>query len=216
MNADAYIIDLEDSIEESQKHEALYNLVQRLNMLVQLNKKFIVRLNKKKYVEELKVLENYPLDFMLPKFEKTEEYKEVEKYSDVHKFYALLETAKAFVNLKEIASCPFLYALAFGAEDYTASVGMKNDIKYLIYQKSKIVTYAKAYGKFVYDTPSFQLYDQDKFKAEVENAVNLGFDGKLSISPKHISYIKNAFLGEDLESIKRIVSQYEKEQKAVL
>ena len=102
------------------------------------------------------------MSFILPKFEDPNEYTDLPADKE---YYALIETPKGLVNIKRIASCDYVSALAFGAENLTASIGMDNDICILKYQKSRLVTYAKAYGKKVYDTPSFKLNDVDAFES---------------------------------------------------
>lgn len=216
LHADGYIIDLEDSIEPQNKKAALMELLNELSGILIHAKNIIIRLNKDNYIDEMSKLSCYNVDFMLPKYEEFMEYEEIAKFCNNHKFYALIETPLGMVNLKDTAASQYIYGLAFGAEDFTACVGMKNDTSSLTYQKGMMVTYAKAYRKVVYDTPSFQLYDYDQFKLEVDNAFDLGFDGKMAISPKHISYINDTFSGVNLEAVQEIIDTYEKAQSAVL
>lgn len=216
LNADGYIIDLEDSIEPHNKKKALAEVLSELPGLLLNSKNIIVRLNKDNYIEEMSKLDCYDVDFMLPKYEKLVEYEEIIKFCNTHQFYALIETPLGIVNIDNIAASEYIKGIAFGAEDFTASVGMKNDTTHLICQKSMMVTYARAYGKVVYDTPSFHLNNYEHFKLEVDNAFDLGFDGKMAINPKHISYINETFSRVDLEMIQEIIDIYENEQKAVL
>lgn len=214
-DADAYIIDLEDSIENYDKEDALVRLIDWLRGNAEKHE-IIVRLNKSTYKRELGELKEFNVDFMLPKYEGGDEYSLNDTSWSNHKIYVLIETAKGLINIGNILENKEIYAVAFGAEDYTASVGMSNTVANLQYQKSRLVSYAKAYEKLVYDTPSFQLNDEAAFKAEVDNAFDLGFDGKLAINPRQLSYIKKAFSGGDLAAMQAIVDLYEKEQKAVL
>lgn len=214
-DADAYIIDLEDSIEDYDKEEALERLVNWLRGNAEKHK-IIVRLNKTTYKRELEKLKEFNVDFILPKYEDSDEYSLNDTSWDNHKIYVLIETAKGLINIGHILENKEIYAVAFGAEDYTASVGMSNTIANLQYQKSRLVSYARAYGKLVYDTPSFQLNNHELFRAEVDNAFDLGFDGKLAINPRQLAYIKKAFSGGDLAAMQEIIDLYEKEQKAVL
>lgn len=214
-DADVYIIDLEDSIEDSDKEDAVERLVDWLRTNVEKHK-ITVRLNKSSYKTELEKLKEFNVDFMLPKYEEFDDYSLDDTSWYNHKIYVLIETAKGLINIGRLLAHQKIYAVAFGAEDYTASVGMKNSIDNLQYQKSRLVSYARAYGKLVYDTPSFQLNNEEAFEAEVDNAFDLGFDGKLAINPRQLSYIKKAFSGGDLTSMQKIVDLYEKEQKAVL
>ena len=214
MDADAYILDLEDSIAPDDKAEALERVSAFLNESY-VNKVY-VRVNVGIYEQELKELEKYDVGFMLPKFEEATFYEKALEILKAHEVIALVETPKGVVNIEQIAKTPWVDAIAFGAEDYTASVNMENRIEYLLFQKSCIITFSKAYGKLVYDTPSFKLDDEAGFKREVDNAVSLGFDGKLAISPRHIPYINKCFRHCDVEYIKNVIEQFENSDLGVV
>ena len=214
-SADSYILDLEDSVEQDMKSDALNNVYTFLKENETI-KPIIVRVNKESYRIEIEKLDKYDVSFMLPKFERTDDYLEIGKYCSRHRFYALIETPYGLVNIENIVSNKDISALAFGAEDFTASMCMDNEIDFLQYQKARLVTYSKAYKKKVYDTPSFKLDDYEKFKIEVENSKSLGFDGKMVISPKHVDYINKAFSLTNIDFLRRIVELYEKENQAVL
>lgn len=216
LGADMYIIDLEESIETNKKSEALQLLIDKLSSLNTKNFNIIVRLNQNSYQKEIMELDKYSVGFMLPKYETKEDYQEIKKIKNEHDIYALIETPKGIINIREIVSNPGIKAIAFGAEDFTANVGMKNDIEYLRYQKSRLVTYSRAYNKLVYDTPSFQLYDYEQFKKEVDEARKLGFDGKMAINPKHIAYINQTFADADIKVMKKIIDEFEREGKAIM
>ena len=214
LESDKYIIDLEDSIESFDKDEALNRVTKWLKEYDKKDK-FIVRVNKENYLQEVQSLAEFSVAFMLPKFE-GDDYIFAGDIWEKHKVYALVETAKGLTNIEKIVSCEKVDAIAFGAEDYTASIGMKNAVENLQYQKSRLVNYARAYRKKVYDTPSFQLNNEEMFQLEVDNAVDLGFDGKMAINPRQLAYINNSFSAGDLEQMKRIIELYEKENQAVL
>lgn len=215
LNADIYIVDLEESIEEGNKEAALELLRNKLPE-VDSNLNIIVRVNRDNYKKEMETLNKFNVGFMLPKYESITDYDGITQYSMKHKIYALIETPKGIVNIREIASNPDIKAIAFGAEDFTAYIGMKNDIEYLRYAKSCLVTFCRAYNKEVYDTPSFQLYDNEQFKREVDESRKLGFDGKMAIHPKHILYINETYADADIEEMKDIISEFERQGKAVL
>ena len=216
-NVEAYILDLEDSIEESDKEHALERLVSFLENYTGTEQLYI-RLNQSTMEKEAKRLDKYMhIGFVLPKFEKTNVFnKELIEIWERHKIIALIETPKGMVNIEDVASCKWVDAIALGAEDYTASMNMENSMETLAYAKSRIVTYAKAYEKKVYDTPTLQLSDETQLALEIQNAVRFGFDGKLAIHPKQIPLIKSSFGNHDIEKMKQIVDLYEKEGKAVL
>lgn len=215
LSSDGYIIDLEDSINEEDKPAALKKLSLYLSEHSEWSNVY-VRLNKTRFEEEAIALNGFNVGFMLPKFESSEEYAGIDEILKQHKIIALVETPMGVVNIQEIARCPWVDAIAFGAEDYTASVNMLNDDSMLLPVKSALVVYAKAYNKKVFDTPSFKLNDEVEFENEVRNAMNLGFDGKMAISPKHIQYINETFNSNDLDYMKSIVARYEADGNAVV
>ena len=214
MAADAYIIDLEDSIEASEKDNALSRVIGFLK--TDHGKKIHVRVNADRLEKEFSALSGFAgIGIMIPKFEDEKVYDEYKQFLSAHEIIALIETPKGIVNIGSIAKTEWVDMLAFGAEDYSASMNMKNTPELLMYAKSRIVNYSKAYGKGVIDTPSFQISDPDKFKKEVSLAVDMGFDGKMLISPKHIDFINESFKSNDIEFMCRIVDKYEADGKAV-
>lgn len=216
LDADAYIVDLEDSIPEDEKEDALNRVIVFLDSQSQASN-IIVRINSNRAERELSRLYKYSeIGFMLPKFEKKNPYDGLKEQLKGHFTIALIESPKAIVELSEICKDDYINALAFGAEDYTAKVNMENSIDYLFFQKSMLVTYAKAYNLRVFDTPSFKLNDEAEFKREVIHAKGMGFDGKMSISPKHVLFINETFSFYDLDYLKSVISRYEMDGNAVV
>ena len=207
---DCIIIDLEDSISIKDKEIALNNLVNCLNAMTNINTgKWFIRINKDNIEYELEVLNKFNVGFMLPKTESVEEILKHKHLLRGHCVIALIETPQGLINIQEICSCEAVSAIAFGAEDFTAQLRMKNDNTLLLFAKSRLVTFAKVYQKPVYDTPSFNVTDEDLFKEDVDYSVNLGFDGKLAIHPKQLSYIKDAYHAQNIEHLRLIVKEYE-------
>ena len=216
MNADAFIIDLEDSIPEEEKQEALNRVVSFIEGFADASN-IIVRINSNHSEHELSKLSKFGnVSFMLPKYEKENPYDALSEKLEGHYTIALIESPAAIIQLSDICKVGYLSALAFGAEDYTAKVNMENNIDFLFFQKSMLVTFAKAYNLQVFDTPSFKLSDETEFEREVKNAVSLGFDGKMAISPKHVQFINDTFNSNDLEYMKSLISRYEADENAVV
>lgn len=216
MNADVFIIDLEDSIPEEEKEEALNRTISFIGGLASTSN-IVVRINSNRAGRELTKLANFSeIGIMLPKYEKNNPYDEYKEVLQGHYSIAMIETPSAIVDLCDITKVGYLNALAFGAEDYTAKVNMENNVDNLVFQKSMLVTYAKVHDLQVYDTPSFKLDNEAEFEREVKNAVSLGFDGKMAISPKHIQFINESFGSNDLEYMKSIITRYEADGNAVV
>ena len=213
--ADAIIIDLEDSINEVEKHQALEDAC---NFLATVPDKVIfIRVAGNHLDEEFNRLQDYSFaGYMIPKFENPNDYKKYSSLFVERDVIALVETPLGIVNLKEIASSSIVSRIAFGAEDFTSNIGMRNCAESLTYARSAIVTYGKAFNKPVYDTPSFIIDDMKALEKEIQVAVDLGFDGKLAIHPRQISSINKMFQYFDLDNIRRIIEQYETSGEAVL
>ena len=215
LHADCFIIDLEDSIEDNEKSAALEEVKSFLSVSDLDELRIIVRVNKSNAEHEMAALTSYNVGFMLPKVDRISDYDFVSRYAEKRTIVALIESPLGLINLDAIASANYITALAFGAEDFTASIGMANEVELLQYQKSRLVTFAKAYGRKVYDTPSFALSDQSTFEKDVANAKALGFDGKMAITPKHLDYINQMWADADIETMLSIIQKYESEGKAV-
>lgn len=213
--ADACIIDLEDSINEADKEQALEDACEFL--ATKPEKTIYIRVAGNHLLNEFERLSAYSFaGYMIPKFENPDVYKQYSSYFEDRDVIALVETPIGIVNIKEIASSPIVTMIAFGAEDFTSSIGMKNCAETLNYARSVIVTYGKAFGKQVIDTPSFIIDDMDALEQEIQTAVDMGFNGKLSIHPKQVAKINELFQLYDFDKMKEIVEQYEAAGQAVL
>ena len=215
LSADAFIIDLEDSIPVSEKQSALMSAIDFLMTHNCAN--CYVRIDRVLMGEQMERLQRVNFSgYMIPKIESVDVLIPNVEHFKGREVVALIETPRGLANVKEIAECPFVTSLAFGAEDYTAFCGMTNRIDNLLYHKSRIVMYAKANGKQVYDTPCFNLDDVCVAEAETKLAVEMGFDGKLAIHPKMIPMIARAFGDYDFAYLKSVIEQYEAQGAAVL
>ena len=217
LDAEAYIIDLEDSVEEEYKQEGLKNALDYLEGYSG-NKEIYIRVNKENALNECNALKNRAFaGFMLPKFEFPHDYSSLGKeLLEKYKIIALIETPLGIINIPEISRCSWVDALAFGAEDYTAICNMKHVESNLLYAKSMLLNYGKAYGKPIYDSPCIQLSDEKIIKEEVQNSFEMGFDGKLAINTRHIKTINEIFNYRDEKTIREIIRKYEESGKAVV
>lgn len=212
-NADAYIIDLEDSIAPEDKKEALNRTVAFLNTCDTDN--LFVRVNRATYETELNALDQFQVGFMLPKIERESDYGAAEGILKNHKIIALIETAAGVMNSNSIASIPWVTALAFGAEDFTVATNISNETESLFVPKSMIALAAKANQKRVYDTPCFHIKDMDVLGSELQQAMKLGYDGKLAIHPRQIDSINETFKLLNPEFMRRVIKIYESSGNAV-
>lgn len=216
--ADIYLLDLEDSVKETEKGQALQEVK---SFLEQNHDKYhcMVRLDSEYLKKQLKILSEYrDIGFMLPKFSDPKMYDgEVVAILEKHEVIALVETPLGVIHAEAIAACKWVHALAFGAEDYASSMGADHGSDVIHYARSRLLTCARAYGKKCYDSPSFIYDDEIRFENELEYSINMGFDGKMAISPKHVERINQRYLKKyDIQKVKVILEEYEKKKQAVL
>lgn len=215
-HADAYIIDLEDSIPAEKKQSALEILISFLDNKLFENRTIFVRLNESRLETELKALSCFPIaGYMIPKFEDPKQYPLLTELLLGKKVIALVETPRGVLHAEQIAAAEWVSALAFGAEDYTAAIGMENRKELLLPVRSRLIACARAYGKRIYDTPSFILESGDALTSDVHHAVELGFDGKLAIHPRQVDTINDLFQQFDAEYLRSVIERYEARLDAV-
>lgn len=213
--ADAVILDLEDSIKEEYKEESLERVCEFLKT-VQTNKDIFVRTNLQSARREIKKLENsYIKGVMIPKVEDVKFIDDVAEYSDI-KIIVLIESPKGVVNIEQILSRKNVISIAFGAEDYTSMYNIYNSNNFLSYAKSRLVNYAKCYNKPVYDTISRNIYLENEYRKEVKLSKQYGFDGKLAIHPIQVSVINEVFNFDKKNNYYKIIELYEKSKDGVV
>ena len=96
--------------------------------------------------------------------------------------------------------------IAFGAEDFTADMGISKQIEddpsdqsHLIFARSMIALTARSHNIHSLDTPFTAFRDDEGLKKEAKHAKSLGFKGKLSIHPNQAKIIEDIFMPSDKE-----------------
>ncbi|KAI5305279.1 RNA polymerase II mediator complex subunit [Ascosphaera pollenicola] len=117
---------------------------------------------------------------------------------------ALIESAKAVMNLKEIcaASPKHLSGLVFGAADFAAdlSITQTPDLSEFLYARSAIVTAARAYRiPSVIDLVCTDFKTPKTLEEECQNGKILGFNGKQCIHPLQTQIVDRMFSPETAE-----------------
>jgi citrate lyase beta subunit len=128
-----------------------------------------------------------------------------------------VETARAILNLKEIASYPRLDGIIFGGEDYAASVGATRTTEALelFYARSAVVMACAAYGLQAIDMVTVDFRDLERVHNEALFGMQLGYAGKQVIHPAQVGIVQEAFTPgvESVESARRIVEAFETSQQ---
>lgn len=213
--ADAIIIDLEDAVLQENKDIALADTFEFLNNYIGKMPIF-VRLNNNRIEIEIEKLRNTSIaGYMIPKAEDVCFLENVFDL-DSKKIIALVESPMGIVNVPIFAKSEKVYAIAFGAEDYTCSASVHNIHENLLYQKSRIVNYSKAYNKPCIDTMSLNVRDRNAYKLEAQKTMDIGFDSKLAIHPMQVEVINEVYSVDDANYLRRIVEIYTNSGEAVL
>jgi citrate lyase beta subunit len=131
----------------------------------------------------------------------------------------IVETALGVVNLREIASSDTrLSALIFGAEDLAGDIGARRtpDGWEVFYARSAIVIHARAFGLQAIDTIYAHLENLNGLEAETEQAVYMGFSGKLAIHPRQVEPIQAAFTPTpaEIHQAQRLIAAFNEHQAA--
>ena len=221
--ADIVAVDLEDAVAPGDKPAA------RRNALAWLAAPYVgratraLRMNGTRTVHGLRdilaLLEAQARpDFILaPKVEAAADLEQLDALlqgplADV-RFIALIESAKAFASLDEIArSTQRLAAFQLGSADLSADLRAANSWESLLHARSHLVRAAAAAGIDVIDTPFFDLSDTAALEAETRGVLRLGFTGKAAVHPNQIALINATFspTASEIEHARAVLAENEK------
>jgi citrate lyase subunit beta/citryl-CoA lyase len=224
-HSDGIIIDLEDAVPVSEKDAARVLVRKFLENHTDRQKEILVRVNpldSKWGYEDLKeVLPALPDGIRLPKADTPEiveqldtlltEFEE-ELGLEIGRFGILpsIESARGVINVIRIArSSRRVFALAFGAEDYTASLEIERTKsgEELFAARTRVVWAAKAAGIQAIDSIFADVGDMEGLRRETELIKTLGFNGKSLVNPRQIDIIHAVFApkGEEVDYALQVV-----------
>lgn len=107
-----------------------------------------------------------------------------------------IESALGVINAVDTArASERIIALAFGAEDYTASLEIERTRggEELFHARTRVVWAAKAAGVQALDTIFSDVNDEEGLRRETALARTLGFTGKSLVNPRQIEVVHEAF-----------------------
>ena len=209
--ADGVMIDLEDAVPLVEKDSARLLARNFLRTYTERNKEMFVRINgldTPYAAEDLRqILPALPDGIRLPKADHPEvvekldtlltEQEELLGLEIGHfKIIPSIESALGVLNCVETAKASSrLVALAFGAEDYTASMEINRTKtgEELFSARTQVVWAAKAAGVQAIDSIFSDVNDMDALRAETLLIKRLGFTGKSLVNPRQIEVIHEVF-----------------------
>jgi len=112
----------------------------------------------------------------------------------------LIETPLGAINVVESTRADNSVAVMWGAEDlFAATGGTSNrwpDDSYrdvAQHVRSQTLLAAKAYGRLALDSVYLDIRNLDGLRAEVDDAVAVGFDAKVAIHPTQVAVIRDGY-----------------------
>ncbi len=231
--ADCVILDLEDSVAPAEK-DAARALVRNTLLSVDFGStERIVRINPlstgygRSDIEM--IVPALPDCILIPKCDGAKDVKDVEgivaaieKQNGIETeilLMPLVETAKGVLNAYEIgAASDRVVALCFGAEDFTADVGVERtkEGRESFIARCMLVLGAKAAGVGAIDTVYSDVQDTDGLVESTREAMAIGFEGKGVIHPAQIGPIHQVFTPtpERIEYAQKVVAAIEQARAA--
>ena len=227
---DAIILDLEDSVSPAEKDAARLIVRNALRTLDFFGSERMVRINQGKMgLKDLEAIVPHNVHLILvPKVENAKQLKAVDdKIQNIRKdcgrkepvyLMPILESAKGILNSLEIAKASKNnVAIAIGLEDYTADIGVErtNQGRESLFARSQVVNAARSAGIQAIDTVFSDVGDDVGLRLSVQEAKELGFDGKGCIHPRQIKPIHEEFAPSktEIEKAKKIVLAFDIAEK---
>jgi citrate lyase beta subunit len=131
---------------------------------------------------------------------------------------AIIESARAFLNLREICgAAPRLQALIFGAEDYAHDIGAIRTMEAteLLTARSLLVMHAAAHGLQAIDMVTVDFRDLGRVRREARAGAELGYTGKQIIHPAQVEPVQEAFTPspEEIGRARALLEAFEEHQR---
>ncbi|MEA2383644.1 MAG: citrate lyase subunit beta / citryl-CoA lyase [Solirubrobacteraceae bacterium] len=211
--ADAVILDLEDGVGPGRKEAARAAVRDALPSLPP--GRTVVRINPPHTDEgraDLELLRASPLKtVMVPKAERAEALADLAPFEVV----AICETAAGVLAAPALAAVPNCGAVMWGGEDLIADIGGRRsrrpDGSYLpvvVHARTAILLAAAAARTAAWDGVYLAIDDLDGLRAETEDAVAMGFAGKVAIHPAQVPVLRDAFApsAEDVDWARAVIA----------
>jgi citrate lyase subunit beta/citryl-CoA lyase len=233
-DADALILDLEDSVRpEDQKQAARDTIRAALADGLFAGRVTFVRVNDREsghlLRDVLALTVTGVTGFVYPKsrsgqdvyfFDKLLDTVEAERSIPNGTFAVvpLIETTAAVLHAAEICrASPRVAAIAFGCEDFIADLGGIHDEagRSLYAARSLIALAAKAAGVQAIDTVHIRVHDLAGLEQNLQLARELGFDGMLVLHPKEIAVV-HRYLSpspEEVEAAREMIRLYDEAER---
>jgi len=228
--ADAVVLDLEDSVPITEKEKAREHVSEGLASVDFKDKERLIRINgvstEFAYQDIVCAIESGADGIVIPKVESVDDVLFVERIAcelekqlgvaGITTLQALIESAKGIQSVDQISKATSrLTALIFGSADYAASLGARpneqNQATIFLYTRSKIVIAAAAAGIDALDSVYVRYHDIEGLTSEALVAFAMGFKGKWVIHPKQVSVVNQCFTPsqDEFKKAQKMILAYE-------
>ncbi|NQV58452.1 MAG: CoA ester lyase [Alphaproteobacteria bacterium] len=231
--ADAYILDLEDSIPAAEKANARTLVRQAAAKVGRTGADVLVRINRpwRLSVRDIEASVDANIcALMVPKVadaghilaiaEILDEVEAERGLANGHtKLFPMIETTDAYFQATEIAKAhDRVVAMNLGSEDFALSAGMLPEDEGLFQPTLHVMMAARAAGVlplgFIGSIAEYR--DRDKFRARIKQAARLGFLGSACIHPLQVDILNEEFTPteEAVEQSRGIIAAYDEAKAA--
>jgi citrate lyase subunit beta/citryl-CoA lyase len=215
--ADAIILDLEDSVPDTEKESARDMLPMGISRFHAAKKHIFVRVNSlttPHSLPDIKAAVAGRIEgILLPKSESITTIRqaegimaEAERASGINVgqtgIIALVETPGGLINANEIASAsPRIIGIAFGAEDYALEMGIQRTREgaEVYYPRMVISVACHAARILAFDSVYTDVRDKEGLIAETRAVKQMGFHGKMVIHPDQVNPVNEVFSPSESE-----------------
>jgi citrate lyase subunit beta / citryl-CoA lyase len=219
--ADAVAIDLEDGTPENEKAAARDQLPDVVAYLRQqhLKSMLLVRTNapRSHHIKaDIEVALSTSVDgIIVPKLETSAD---LQMFEATMPIIGIIETARGVATVEVLVDqqAGRLSALAFGAEDFITDIGGRRTPEGLevLYARSRVVLAARFGGLQALDQVFTAIKDDEGFRRDAEVGRQLGYGGKMCITPRQIEIANEVFSPspEEIDRSRRLIQVYEEAQ----
>jgi citrate lyase subunit beta/citryl-CoA lyase len=217
--SDALIFDLEDAVDPQEKDAARELLIGALNQITFPDKNIIIRINAQDslyWQEDLRAILQMKIDTIMVPKARPRDIQNLSTWLDKHKrpevaLMAIIETALAVEEVVQIIRASDKMAgILFGAEDYTADLGIERTKEgdEILYARARLANAAHAYGVEALDTPYTTIDDLEGLREDTLVGKKLGYTGKAAINPRHVDVINEIYLPteEEIQYARRVMA----------
>ena len=226
--ADAYILDLEDSVPEAEKPRGRTLIHAAAKEVSKAGADVVVRINRpwhQAFLDIEAAVGPGVTALMCPKAESPEHIGVIAELLDTFevqkglpvghtKLVPLVETADAFFRLREIATASRrIVGLSLGAEDFALALSMEPIGETLQLAKQTMIIAARAAGilplGFMGTVAEFA--DLDAFRETIRRSRKFGFAGGTCVHPSQVTILNEeyGFSAADVDRARRMIAAYE-------